>query len=163
MDDEFLEAARKDERDYIEASRGDRSHRLYMVLIFAVMAIALWKAFGPASAAEPISVRVIDADTFDIGLDENVRLHGWDGPEKGKRADCDAERELHKLAKAYAEQIILNATSIEPVIDESLRCGYGRYCGDLLLDGRRYSADMEAAGYLKTLNRLARLPLLFWY
>lgn len=104
---------------------------------------------APALAfAVPVSIT--DADTFRAGLDEPVRLKGWDGPEKGKRALCDKERELHVLAKAYAQELVNKADEVLVIIHPGEDCNWNRYCGDMIIDGLRYSEIMEAAGYLKS-------------
>jgi endonuclease YncB( thermonuclease family) len=56
------------------------------MLRFAILAALSLSIVGPACAAEPGpsgSLRVVDADTFDVG-GIRVRLHGIDAPEQGQ-------------------------------------------------------------------------------
>ena len=98
-------------------------------------------------AADPI--RFIDVDTWDAGLDQNIRIADWDGPERPGRALCDAEAELHRLGTSYARELVEKASEVIVEVVPQRRCGFDRYCGDLRLDGISYKETMIAAGYLK--------------
>lgn len=121
--------------------------RILVALAVAMPAYSLWGLLSPVFA-QSHPIRVIDADTFDAGLENNVRLPDWDGPEKGKRAKCQKERDLHVLAKAYAVEAIEKAERVELTLTGE-ECGWNRPCGDLILDGVLYSEIMAAAGYLQ--------------
>ncbi|GHB05914.1 hypothetical protein GCM10009069_30260 [Algimonas arctica] len=74
----------------------------------------------------------------------------WDGPEKGWRAECTAERELEVLGTAYAREWLGNAKNVTPRPLEPTRTDrYGRYLGNLTVDGLDYAETMIAAGYLR--------------
>lgn len=112
-------------------------------------AIGLLAVSLPSQAHDGPHPRVIDSDTVDVGLDKNLRIIGYDGPEKGRRAKCDAERDLAKLATAHAQEIIADADKVEVVLAVPVRRDrYRRYLGGLTIDGRDYAADMVSAGYL---------------
>ena len=101
------------------------------------------------SAQNAHKARVIDPDTLDVGLDQNLRIVDMDGPEKGWRAKCDAERELESLGTAFAQELLDNAKRGRPILSNPpRRDSYGRYLGDYEIDGRLYSDIMESAGYL---------------
>jgi endonuclease YncB( thermonuclease family) len=93
---------------------------------------------------------VVDPDTIDVGLPENLRIIGVDGPEKGWRAECQAERDLEVLGTAYAKEWLSNAKLVTPRPPVPTRTDrYGRYLGNLTVDGLDYAETMIAAGYLR--------------
>lgn len=111
---------------------------------------ALLIALALSACAEAHTARVIDPDTLDVGLDQNLRIVNMDGPEKGWRAKCDAERELEALGTAYGQGLLDSSKRGKPVLDTPPRRDrYGRYLGDYEIDGRLYSDIMESAGYLR--------------
>lgn len=85
-----------------------------------------------------MSLRVIDGDTVDAGLDANVRLtlddgSGFDTPETF-RSECLGEATLGARTTARLEELLRNARATE--LDLGGRsCGFGRYCGTLRVDG----------------------------
>jgi micrococcal nuclease len=61
----------------------------------------------------PKSLDVIDGDTLKVdGI--NVRITNLDTPERGGRAECDAERYLAAIATRYAEELVLTPILIIP-------------------------------------------------
>jgi endonuclease YncB( thermonuclease family) len=113
-------------------------------------AIALHGA-ATAQATSHSEIRVVDPDTLDFStLPENLRIENVDGPEKGYRAKCKAERELEVLGTNYARKLISEAQSVRPVLSDPPEIDYyGRYVGKVLIDGLDYGELMIAAGYMK--------------
>jgi endonuclease YncB( thermonuclease family) len=116
--------------------------------------LALFIVIAPQAFAKPGDHRphphVIDPDTIDVGLPENLRIIGVDGPEKGWRAECTAERELEALGTSYAREWLNKAKTVKPRPPEPTRTDrYGRYLGNLTVDGLDYAETMIAAGYLR--------------
>ena len=111
---------------------------------------ALLIALALSACTDAHKARVIDPDTLDVGLDQNLRIVDMDGPEKGWRAKCDAERELESLGTAFAQELLDNDKRGKPILSNPpRRDSYGRYLGDYEIDGRLYSDIMETAGYLR--------------
>lgn len=77
------------------------------ILIAAIICLSASSSFSKPGDHRPHPF-VVDPDTIDVGLPENLRIIGVDGPEKGWRAECTAERELevhgHGLCAGMAEQ-----------------------------------------------------------
>lgn len=109
---------------------------------------------SPFAVAKPGDHRphphVVDPDTVDVGLPENLRIICVDGPEKGWRAECEAERELEVHGTAYAKEWLSKAKAVTPRPLQLKRTDrYGRYLGNLTVDGLDYAETMIAAGYLR--------------
>lgn len=94
--------------------------------------------------AAPISVHVIDGDT--IGLNDgrpNVRLVGFNAPETGSRARCEAERQKGEAAGRRLRELVSNgrpdfqqiACSCPPGTEGTNACNFGRRCGTLRVNG----------------------------
>jgi endonuclease YncB( thermonuclease family) len=94
--------------------------------------------------AAPISVHVIDGDT--IGLNDgrpNVRLVGFNAPETGSRARCEAERQKGEAAGRRLRELVSNgrpdfqqiACSCPPGPEGTNACNFGRRCGTLRVNG----------------------------
>ena len=124
------------------------------VLLMAGAALAGMKARAQTPTRQAVKVTVTDPDTLRFSnLGESVRIKDIDGPEKGHRAKCKGERELERLGSVYAEQLIAEAKDVRPVFsDPPERDRYGRYVGDVTIDGQDYGDLMIAAGYAKRWN-----------
>ena len=106
-------------------------------------------------APAPISVRVIDGDT--ISLDDgrpNVRLVGFNAPETGNRARCEAERQKGESAKRRLRELVGNgrpdlqqiACSCAPGTEGTDACNFGRRCGTLRVNGVDVGATLIGEG-----------------
>jgi endonuclease YncB( thermonuclease family) len=133
--------------------RGRRSRYLSGLIVLCVLigfvAVQAWPKRNPESArsaATPtaLSVRVIDGDT--ISLDDgksNVRLVGFNAPETGTRARCEAERQRGEAAKQRLRELVSNgrsdfhqvACSCPPGTEGTDACNFGRRCGTLRING----------------------------
>ena len=98
----------------------------------------------PVSVSASISVQVIDGDT--ISLDDgkpNVRLVGFNAPETGDRALCDAERSKGEAAKRRLRELVSGgspafqqiACSCKSGTEGTNACNFGRRCGTLQVNG----------------------------
>lgn len=124
-------------------------NRVYAMLITATTCLCATPSLAKPGDHRP-HPHVVDPDTIDVGLPENLRIIGVDGPEKGWRADCNAERELEVLGTAYAKEWLSKAKSVTLRPPEPTRTDrYGRYLGNLNVDGFDYAEVMIAAGYLR--------------
>jgi endonuclease YncB( thermonuclease family) len=105
-----------------------------------------------AEAFTPAWVRVIDGDT--ISLDDgrpNVRLVGFNTPETGNRALCEAERQKGEAAKRRLAELVGRgrlrfqevACSCPP---GSTTCNYGRRCATLMADGKDVGSVLITEG-----------------
>jgi micrococcal nuclease len=106
-------------------------------------------------ASSAISVRVIDGDT--IGLNDgrsDVRLIGFNAPETGTRARCDAERSKGEAAKSRLRELVSRgslgfqqvACSCPPGTEGTNACNFGRRCGTLTVGGRDVGSILIGEG-----------------
>jgi endonuclease YncB( thermonuclease family) len=110
-------------------------------------------AFAPVSArGEPFRIRVIDGDTVERA-GTVYRLVGFDTAETGKRAKCDAERQLGERAKARLVALIAGGADLAPVAcrcrpgTEGTRwCNHGRACATLTVRGRDVGGILISEG-----------------
>lgn len=90
------------------------------------------------ATTETVTLRVVDGDTVDAGLDANIRLtlddgRAFDTPET-YRPDCAAEAQLGAQATSRLKRLLRGAEATR--LDLGRRsCGFGRYCGALRVDG----------------------------
>lgn len=121
------------------------------LFIFLIAGAELYGIRAKAQTADkqPVKVTVTDPDTLRFSnLSESVRIKDIDGPEKGYRAKCKAEKELERLGTEYAKRLIAEAQDVQPVFsDPPERDRYGRYVGAVTIDGEDYGDLMIAAGY----------------
>ena len=98
----------------------------------------------PAAVANSLSVRVIDGDTISLQDGKpNVRLVGFNAPETGSRAKCEAERQKGEAATQRLRELVSNgrsefkqvACSCAHGTEGSDACNYGRRCGTLRVNG----------------------------
>ena len=91
-------------------------------------------------------IKVIDGDTVKFEANFlpdplrkqlNLRVLGIDTPEKGKRAECDSERELSKKASQFTKDFI--ASGKPYILLENWGKFGGRVLGDVIVDEKRLS------------------------
>lgn len=95
---------------------------------------------APASAETVTSV--YDGDTFRVG-DESIRISNIDTPERGSRAECDAERFLASIAQKEAERLLTGpdvTITREPRPDK-----YGRTLARVTIGSEDFGDLMVAA------------------
>jgi endonuclease YncB( thermonuclease family) len=112
--------------------------------------------FATASMAEPIvpgAIEVVDGDTIRArGM--TVRLIGYDTPEAGNRASCEAERNLAAEASNRLRQLIgaggldltVVACNCRPGTEGTQACNHGRSCGVLTVAKRDVGLTLIGAG-----------------
>jgi endonuclease YncB( thermonuclease family) len=112
-----------------------------------------------AATAEPVppgAIQVIDGDTIAI-QGKTVRLIGFDTPEGGMNAGCEAERSLAAKATAKLRQLVgaggLDLSQVvcacPPGTEGTQPCNYGRACGVLKVTGTDVAALLIADGLAK--------------
>ena len=112
-----------------------------------------------SAAAEPIAtgaIQVIDGDTIS-SRGQTVRLVGFDTPEAGMNAMCEAERNLAARATSKLRQLVagggLDLTLVRcscPAGTEGTpACNRGRACGVLKAAGKDVAGLMIADGLAK--------------
>jgi endonuclease YncB( thermonuclease family) len=98
----------------------------------------------PVSAPASISLHVIDGDTVSLGDGQpNVRLLGFNAPETGERARCEAERKRGEAAKHRLRELVSAgrsdlqqvACACAPATEGTNACNFGRRCGTLRING----------------------------
>jgi len=97
----------------------------------------LWLLQTSITVAPANSIRIIDGDTVALG-NERIRIENIDTPERGARAECDAERMLASVASRELESL-LGGRAVQ--IERSGRDRYGRTLARLRVNG----ADVGAA------------------
>jgi endonuclease YncB( thermonuclease family) len=152
--------------DFKPKQRGSRYFSGFVVLcvLFGFVAVQAWpklstefKSSVTESVSAPISmsVRVIDGDT--ISLDDgrpNVRLVGFNAPETGNRARCEAERQKGEAAKLRLRELVSSgrsdfqqiACSCAPGSEGTAMCDFGRRCGTLRVNGLDVGATLIREG-----------------
>ena len=126
---------------------------LVIGVLFGFVAVQAWPRIYPelkfetassTSFRTAISVRVIDGDTISIGDDRpNVRLLGYNAPETGSRARCEAERQKGEAAKQRLRELVSNGSSdfsqaacaCARGTEGTDACNFGRRCGTLRVNG----------------------------
>lgn len=86
--------------------------------------------------------RVIDGDTVEIA-NETIRIENIDTPERGGRAECDAERLLAEIARLNLEALVSKG-AVE--IERSGRDRYGRTLARVSVAGRDVGEELIARG-----------------
>lgn len=120
----------------------------YFLAFVAICAFASFAAveFLTKSSTETTSasVYVIDGDTIGLGDGRpNVRLVGFNAPETGSRARCEAERQKGEAAGRRLRELVANgrsdfqqvACSCPPGTEGTNTCNFGRRCGTLRVNG----------------------------
>jgi endonuclease YncB( thermonuclease family) len=118
-------------------------------VLIGFVAVQAWPKLKPeisksATIPASVSVRVIDGDT--ISLEDgkpNVRLVGFNAPETGSRARCEAERQRGEAAKQRLRALVSKgrsdfeqvACSCAPGTEGTEVCNFGRRCGALRVNG----------------------------
>jgi endonuclease YncB( thermonuclease family) len=109
----------------------------------------------PAKQAQPsvnsAAIQVIDGDTIRYE-GATVRLVGFNAPETGQRALCEAERRLGQQATRRLQELVrsgplgfqLVACSCRPGTEGTQQCNFGRRCGVLTANGRDVGAILIA-------------------
>ena len=120
------------------------------------------KSVGASSA---ISVRVVDGDTISLNDGRpDVRLVGFNAPETGSRARCDAERSKGEAAKSRLRQLVSTgslgfqqvACSCPPGTEGTNACNFCRRCGILTVDGRDVGSILISEGLASAAPRVVR-------
>ncbi|MEH2611818.1 thermonuclease family protein [Bradyrhizobium sp. AZCC 1693] len=118
---------------------------IVLFVLIGFVAVQAWPKLKPetaksASVANSLSVGVIDGDTISLGDGKpNVRLLGFNAPETGSRARCEAERQKGEAAKQRLRELVSNgrsdfqqiACSCPPGTEGTNGCNFGRRCGTL--------------------------------
>ena len=114
---------------------------------------------GAIAFADPIhsgAIQVIDGDTIS-NRGQTVRLIGFDTPEAGMNAECEAERTLAARATAKLRQLLagdgldltLVRCSCPAGTAGTQACNHGRACGILKVTGKDVAELLIAEGLAK--------------
>ena len=107
------------------------------------------------SASKSIAVHVIDGDTISLNDGRpNVRLVGFNTPETGNRARCEAERQkgdaagrrLRELVSSGRSDFQQTACACAPGTEGTDACNFGRRCGTLRVRGVDVGATLISEG-----------------
>ena len=131
-----------------------------LCVLVAFVTVRVWPKLS-AAVTEPVSVlssdtvRVIDGDTINLGDGQpNVRLVGFNAPETGERALCDAERHKGEAAKRRLRELVSSGSPAFQQIACSCKwgtegthaCNFGRRCGALQVHGVDVGATLISEG-----------------
>jgi endonuclease YncB( thermonuclease family) len=129
-------------------------------VLVGFVTVRVWPKLS-AAVTEPVSVlssdtvRVIDGDTINLGDGQpNVRLVGFNAPETGERALCDAERHKGEAAKRRLRELVSSgspafqqiACSCKSGTEGTHACNFGRRCGALQVHGVDVGATLISEG-----------------
>lgn len=155
---------------YIKAKQGSILYFSGMIAVCAFIGFAAVKVLSSnlsneqtvaapikptAPAPAPISVYVVDGDTIGLGDGRpNVRLVGFNAPETGSRARCEAERRKGEAAGQRLRELVRNgrpefqqvACSCPPGTEGTNACNFGRRCGTLRVNGMDVGATLIGEG-----------------
>lgn len=102
----------------------------------------LCEADGNTCVSAPVrDLLAVDGDTFELrrlsarGGEERIRLRliGWDSPEAGDAANCEAEAELGRAVESRARALFSQGNKVTFLADGTDR--YGRIRAHVYLDG----------------------------
>jgi endonuclease YncB( thermonuclease family) len=125
------------------------------VVAVAALLINYGLQSSPSVVFEPVSPRsmqVIDGGTIRHKR-FTVRLVGFNAPETGRRARCEAERKLGKQATRRLNQLVRSGFKLEfsfvacscpPGTEGTQQCNFSRRCGTLKVNGRDVGAILIA-------------------
>jgi endonuclease YncB( thermonuclease family) len=124
--------------------------KYYLTLLIAIVSTMLIGTSEVIAASTPFEVHyvsVYDGDTFDVLVDQlpaplnkmRVRIRSIDAPERGSKAKCEAESAAAEKARAFLEQLLGSAKTVE-IIDPKWDNYGGRIDGDVqvLYDGETH-------------------------
>jgi endonuclease YncB( thermonuclease family) len=130
-----------------------------MVVVCALLSFVAVQAALKLAPAAPVpvstSVQVIDGDTISLGDGRpNVRLVGFNAPETGSRARCEAERKKGEAAGQRLRELVSNgrpefqqvASSCPPETKGTNACNFGGRCGTLRVNGVDVGATLIGEG-----------------
>lgn len=134
-----------------------RVEDVVLVAVPAVVVAALLITHGlrssPSVVFEPVSpgsVQVIDGDTIRHKR-STVRLVGFNAPDTGRRASCEAERTLGRQASRRLNQLVRGGSRLEFAFvacacprgtEGTPQCNSGTRCGTLKVNGRDVGATL---------------------
>jgi endonuclease YncB( thermonuclease family) len=113
------------------------------------------RTVSAAPVSVSTSVHVVDGDTISLGDGRpNVRLVGFNAPETGSRARCEAERKKGEAAGQRLRELVRNgrpefhqvACSCPPGAEGTKACNFGRRCGTLRVNGVDVGATLIGEG-----------------
>jgi endonuclease YncB( thermonuclease family) len=131
---------------------------MHTIALVIGAALAAGSAGGAGTRDLPVGWRVLDGDTVEApapaapdGHLYHWRLRGYDTPERGGRARCDAEREAAARATLLLEALIRSAARVE-LRTEATRCMWDRPCATLYIDGVPVGEIMIGAGLARPMG-----------
>jgi hypothetical protein len=133
---------------------------LILCVLIGFVGVRAWPKLSsfvtePVAVSASISVRVIDGDTISLGDGQsNVRLVGFNAPETGDRALCDAERHKGEAAKRRLRELVSSgspafrqvACSCKSGTEGTNACNFGRRCGTLHVNRADVGATLISEG-----------------
>ncbi len=102
-----------------------------------------------------IAIVVVDGDTVRFG-GASHRLTGFDTPETGYHARCEAEHRLGIVAARRLEELVKTGHAV--IQESGKRDRYGRSLSKLYIDGRDVADIMVSEGLARPYNGGKRKP-----
>ena len=137
---------------------------VYIILGLATALTVAQLLFGPAVAKEVTMkvynyeiTRVIDGDTVAFAApflpeplkkELSIRVYGVDTPEKGWRAECEAEAKWGEKASQFTRDQLNNAKKLQVAIAKWDKFG-GRVLGDIIIDGKSLRYMLIEKGFAR--------------
>ncbi|MCA6303679.1 MAG: hypothetical protein IM628_02510 [Phenylobacterium sp.] len=131
---------------------------MHTIALIIGAALAAGDAGGAGVRDLPVGWRVLDGDTVEApapaapdGPLLHWRLRGYDTPEAGGRAKCEAERAAAERATLLLDALIRSAQRVE-LRTETAQCMWGRPCATLVIDGVPAAQLLIGAGLARPMG-----------
>ena len=125
---------------------------LFLLAFLTSVQVTAQTTYGDLTVSKLL--KVYDGDTIYVDIDEihplvgkniGIKLQSVDAPEFDRRAKCDKEKKIAQEAKAFVEERLVNAKTIE--LRNVSRGKWFRIVADIFYDGKDLAPELLEAQY----------------